>query len=85
MILEAGLVDFYKYGTWSRMKQEFLDSDEEKIKFVERPDISALNMDDLQGTFYLAGLAHAFALLLFVIEFCFGFSAMRNSKAAKVI
>ena len=56
MQIEAGLVEHYKFKTWERMRKEFLESDEERIEFTERPIASAMNMDDLQGVFYLSGL-----------------------------
>ena len=56
MQIEAGLVEHYKFKTWERMRKEFLESDEEHIEFTERPIASAMNMDDLQGVFYLYGL-----------------------------
>ena len=56
MQIEAGLIEHYKFKTWERMRKEFLESDEEHIEFTERPIASAMNMDDLQGVFYLSGL-----------------------------
>ena len=56
MQIEAGLVEHYKSKTWERMRKEFLESDEERITFIERPIASAMSMDDLQGVFYLSGL-----------------------------
>ena len=56
MQIEAGLIEHYKFKTWERMRKEFLESDEERITFIERPIASAMSMDDLQGVFYLSGL-----------------------------
>ena len=66
--MEAGLVHHYKLETWYGMRKEYLESDEEKTVYYIRPFISAMNMDDLQGAFYIAGLVLALALITFMME-----------------
>ena len=72
MMTEAGLVDHYKRKTFLRMKREFLESEDEKIIFVEPSLVAPMIMDDLQGIFYLLGLGLALSLITFLIEFLFG-------------
>lgn len=67
-MLEAGLVEHYKYETWLRMKKEYVESDEPKIVIEERSIASGLTMDDLQGLFYLCGIMILFALMVFLLE-----------------
>lgn len=67
-MLEAGLVEHYKYETWLRMKKEYVESDETKIVINERPIASGLTMDDLQGLFYLCGLMFVLALVVLFLE-----------------
>ena len=68
-MIEAGLVDHYKFKVWQRMKKEFLESDEEKLIFEERPIASPLSIDDLQGLFYLSGLMLCLSFLALSGEF----------------
>ena len=72
MMIEAGLVDHYKRKTFLRMKREYLESDKEKISFIEPPLVAPMIMDDLQGIFYLLGLGLALSLITFLCEFLFG-------------
>ena len=69
-MLQAGLVDHYKFETWQRMKKEYMESDEPKLEFKERPIASGLSLDDMQGVFYLAGLILAAGLLSLLMELC---------------
>ena len=80
MMIEAGLVDHYKRKTFLRMKREFLESDKEKISFIEPPLVAPMIMDDLQGIFYLLGLGLVFSLITFFIEFLFGYK--KHAKKA---
>ena len=80
MMIEAGLVDHYKRKTFLRMKREYLESDKEKISFIEPPLVAPMIMDDLQGIFYLLGLGLAFSLITFFIEFLFGYK--KHAKKA---
>ena len=50
------------------MKQESIARGEGPIAFEERPDISALTMDDMQGIFYLCVLMIVASFLAFVGE-----------------
>ena len=73
MLLEAGLIDHYKLKTgFYETKRKFLESDEEKIIYVEPPVVAAMNMDDLQPVFYILGLGLSFSLITFLIEVLMG-------------
>ena len=63
------------------MKEIYLDSDEEKPHFVERPLTSALSLDDLQGIFYLSGLCFLLGLVLLFAEF--GMKALTKKNPHK--
>ena len=80
MMTEAGLVDYYKRKTFLRMKREFMESEDEKIIFVEPSLVAPMIMDDLQGIFYLLGLGLVFSLITFFIEFLFGYK--KHAKKA---
>ena len=67
--IQAGLVDFWKLRTWYRMKRESRERGEEALKPNERPISSPLNMDDLQGVFFLAILVMLVAFATFLLEF----------------
>ena len=69
-LLEAGLVQHYKLETWYGMRKEYLESDEEKTEYFIRPTISPMNMDDLQGSFYIGGMILALSLVTFMLEYC---------------
>ncbi len=68
LMIEAGLPKFYQKRTMARMKEIYLASDEEKPDFKERPQISSLSIDDLQGPFYLTFLGFVCGTVLFIIE-----------------
>ena len=73
MLLEAGLIDHYKLKTgYYETRRRFLESNEEKIIYVEPPVVAAMNMDDLQPVFYIFGLGLLFSLITFLIEFMMG-------------
>ena len=70
-ILEAGLADHFKSRTLARMKREHLESGKVKLdKLDQRPTISPLSVDDLQGFFYVALFGFSIGLLIFIIELC---------------
>ena len=89
-MLEAGLVEHYKYTTWTRMKTEYLEKvkagEEERIIFSERPLADSLSMDDLQGLFYLAGiLGFCPAILVFIIEYVIGILKSRHNLVNSMV
>jgi hypothetical protein len=61
------------------MKQEFLDSGEERIEVKERPIATPLSLDDVQGILYLAGLMIGFSILVFGIEMAI-YGARKNKS-----
>ena len=67
-MLEAGLVDHYKYKTWIKMKREYDESDEVKLKHEEKPFVTAMSMDELQGIFYLCGVFLCGSVIVFFFE-----------------
>lgn len=77
-IIEAGLVEHYKYDTWLRMKKEYIESDEAKIEIIERPLASGLTLDDLQGVFYLAGLMICVGFVAFSFENAMAYLKQRD-------
>ena len=84
MLLEAGLIDHYKFKEFLETRRRFLESDEEKIIYVEPPVVAAMNMDDLQPLFYVLGLGLSFSLITFLIEFLMG-SIKRHKKVVPTI
>ena len=70
LLLEAGLIDHYKLKTgYYETRRRFLESDEEKIIYVDPPVVAAMSMEDLQPIFYILGLGHSFSLITFLIEY----------------
>ena len=85
MLMEAGLIDYYKLKTgFYETKRKFLESDEEKIIYVEPPVVAAMNMDDLQPVFYILGLGLSFSQITFLIEFLMG-SIKRRKKVVSMV
>ena len=80
MLLEAGLVDQYKRKDFSLTKKKFMESDEEKIIFVEPPAVAPMNMHDLQGLFYVLGVGLAFSLITFLFELLVGLNKRSQIK-----
>ena len=72
MLQEAGLIDHYKRTGLYEARRKYLESDEEKLMYVEPPVVAAMNMDDLQPLFYVLGLGLSFSLITFLIEFLMG-------------
>ena len=68
--MEAGLVEYYQEKTFERARKQYYASDKEKNVIVERPTISKMTFDDLQGLFYITGLLLAFSMIVFFIEKC---------------
>ena len=73
MLQEAGIIDHYQLKTGFYLtRRKYLESNEEKIIYVEPPVVAAMNMDDLQPVFYILGLGLFFSLITFLIEFMMG-------------
>ena len=79
-MLEAGLVEHYKLETWYGMRKDYLESDEEKVVYDIRPNISPMSLDDLQGAFYIGGLFLAMAFVTFLLEKCIFWTSERNKN-----
>ena len=82
-MIEAGLVDHHKATTLARMRQNYLASDEEKLEYKRRPDISPLSLDDLQGACYLLLLGFILSAAAFLSEICCG--AIKYLKFLQVL
>ena len=80
MLIEAGLVDQYKREDFFLTKKKFMESDEEKIIFVEPPAVAPMNMHDLQGLFYVLGVGLAFSLITYLIEVLIGLNKRSQIK-----
>ena len=80
MLLEAGLIDHYKFKEFLETRRRFLESDEEKIIYVEPPVVAPMNMEDLQIIFFLWGLCLSFCLITFLTEFL-----LRSVKSRKKV
>ena len=68
--MEAGLVEYYQEKTFERARKQYYESDKEKNVIVERPAISKITFDDLQGIFYITGLLLAISTIAFFFEKC---------------
>ena len=72
MLQEAGLIDHYKLETFYLTKRKYLESNEEKIIYVEPPVVAPIIMEDLLPVFYILGLGLSFSLITFLIEYLMG-------------
>ena len=84
MLQEAGLMDHYKLKTFYLTKRKFLESNEEKIIYVEPPVVAPIIMQDLLPIFYILGFGLSFGLITFLIEFLMG-SIKTHKKVAPII
>ncbi|XP_059088023.1 glutamate receptor ionotropic, NMDA 2D-like isoform X1 [Tigriopus californicus] len=66
--IEAGLIDFWKFRTWYRMKEKSRLDGVEPIRIEKRANIRSLSLDDLQGVFYLVLLALLGSVLTLMLE-----------------
>ena len=64
--LQAGLVDEWKWRTWTKKKS--LAKKDKLVDYKEKPTISALSMDDVQSAFVLYGLFTAVCLVTLLGE-----------------
>ena len=72
-LIEAGLMDHYKLKTgFYETRRRLLESDEEKIIYVEPPVVAPMIIEDLLPVFYILGLGLSFALIIFFIEVLMG-------------
>ena len=73
MLQEAGILDHYKLKTGFYLtRRKYLESNEEKIIYVEPPVVAPMMMEDLMPIFYLLGLGLSFSLITFLIEYLMG-------------
>ena len=84
MLQEAGLMDHYKLKTFYLTKRKFLESNEEKIIYVEPPVVAPIIMQDLLPIFYILGFGLSFGLITFLIEYLMG-SIKTHKKVAPII
>ena len=80
MMKEAGLVDYYKIKTLTRMKKEYLESDEQKITFIEDQAIAPMSLEDFAGIFYFSGMVVFIAILTFFIELTIGYFGLKKNQ-----
>ena len=69
MLIEAGLIDTFMERTMRKMKDIHLHSNEEKVKFEEREQITSLSVDDLYGVFYFTMFGLFAGFCCFILEF----------------
>ena len=73
MLQEGGIMDHYKLKTGFYLtRQKFLESNEEKIIYVEPPVVAPMSMQDILPIFYILGLGLCFSLITFLIESMMG-------------
>ena len=66
--MEAGLVEQYKAKTYRKAREEYVLSNDERLEIKEKPKTNPLNLDDLQGLFYLTAILMFFSLMVFILE-----------------
>ena len=73
MLQEGGIMDYYKLKTGFYLtRQKFLESNEEKIIYVEPPVVAPMSMQDILPIFYILGFGLSFGLITFLIESMMG-------------
>ena len=73
MLQEAGIIDHYQLKTGFYLtRRKYLESNEEKIIYVEPPVVAPMIMEDLMPIFSLLGLGLSFSLITFLIEYLMG-------------
>ena len=66
--MEAGLVEQYKAKTYHKAREDYFLSGDERLEIKEKPKTNPLNLDDLQGLFYLTAMLMFFSLIAFLFE-----------------
>ena len=72
MLQEAGIIDHYQLETFYLTKRKYLESNEEKLIYVEPPVVAPIILEDLLPVFYILGLGLFFSLITFLIEYLMG-------------
>ena len=65
---ESGLINQWKLRTFRRMRNDMLSRGETSVADVERAQMLALSLDDLQGIFYLFGIFLLMTSIVFAGE-----------------
>ena len=78
-LVQAGLIDEWKWLTWQRMKKEAIARGD-VIKHKDSPAIEAIKFEAIQSPLLLIGLCFSISSLVFLVELIYPKSTSKRLK-----